>query len=533
MLKALKLSSILVLTTVVFVACDKDFSSIESDIAGEQNFSTQFEKFPVTAYSKKLNPVQTNGLPSNLLGVYKDQTLDGITTANVVTQIVPTTFNPDFGSDVVIESVILTIPYFVTNKGDDGLGNTLYDIDSLFGNAPIKLSIYRNNYFLSDTDPANIGESQDFYSNANETIMFDNHLGELLYENLSFVPNPDEIIIEEENDEGVLEEVERIAPSLRVALLNPGGLFWETLLGTNATEPLTQLSNANNFKNYFRGLYFKVEAIGNDGNMLMLNFANSAANITVNYTNESVPGTITESTFVMNFNGNRLNTFTNDFNMPLQNGDPIDGDENLFLKGGEGSMAIINLFDGKNTDTDDSFDNTFETFKKLFVDVDATTGEFIKSKRLINEVNLIFYVNRNLIQGDEPDRIALYDLKNNFPIFDFFADPSATTTDPLNSRIIYSPVLERDEVTKDGIRYKIRLTEHLNSIILRDSTNVKLGLVVSTNVNELQRSKILNEDDQVVIGSVLSPRGTVLHGSHPNVPEDQRVQLEIFYTEPN
>ena len=30
----------------------------------------------------------------------------------------------------------------------------------------------------------------------------------------------------------------------------------------------------------------------------------------------------------------------------------------------------------------------------------------------------------------------------------------------------------------------------------------------------------------------MSPKGTVLHGSNINVPEEKRVQLEIFYTEP-
>ena len=83
MLKPFKLISILMLFILTFIACDKDFSTIESDIEGLQNFTTNLENYPLTAFGKKLNPVQTNNLPSNLLGVYKDLTLDGITTANV------------------------------------------------------------------------------------------------------------------------------------------------------------------------------------------------------------------------------------------------------------------------------------------------------------------------------------------------------------------------------------------------------------------------------------------------------------------
>ena len=87
--------------------------------------------------------------------------------------------------------------------------------------------------------------------------------------------------------------------------------------------------------------------------------------------------------------------------------------------------------------------------------------------------------------------------------------------------------------------YALRLSkhiEHINSIFVRDSTNTKLGLVVSTNVNEILQSCLLDSEDETVTnvpsGSVMSPRGTILHGSNENVAEEKRAQLEIFYTEP-
>nr|MBP6460351.1 DUF4270 family protein [Crocinitomicaceae bacterium] len=33
--------------------------------------------------------------------------------------------------------------------------------------------------------------------------------------------------------------------------------------------------------------------------------------------------------------------------------------------------------------------------------------------------------------------------------------------------------------------------------------------------------------------SVMNPLGTILYGSHPSVPEDKRVKLQIYYTKPN
>ena len=72
---------------------------------------------------------------------------------------------------------------------------------------------------------------------------------------------------------------ERIPPSMRLKLNED---FWGHKIIEKEGEP--ELSNANNFKNYFRGIYFKAEAIDTEGNMSLINFNNSSANITMYYT---------------------------------------------------------------------------------------------------------------------------------------------------------------------------------------------------------------------------------------------------------
>lgn len=98
------LKSLALLTLILFVtiACDKDFSNLDSDIQGIKNFSTNSIKFPVVSYSQKITDnttgIQANGLPGNLFGVYNDpNSVYGTTTAGIVAQITPTNFNPDFG----------------------------------------------------------------------------------------------------------------------------------------------------------------------------------------------------------------------------------------------------------------------------------------------------------------------------------------------------------------------------------------------------------------------------------------------------
>ncbi len=543
-IKTLKALSILTLILLVTVSCDKDFTNIESDIQGAKNFATDSKKFPVVSYTKTFTPetisgdadlvgVQTNDLPNNLLGVYKDPNSEfGTTTASVVTQILPSNYDPDFGTNPVLESVVLNIPYFSTIESTNDEGNSIYTLDSIFGNsdAPFKLSIYKNNYLLRDLDPTtNFEHTQAYYSNQEQ--LFYGQEGELIYVEDNFTPNATEYL-EYGNEDDPEEVTARYAPGLRFNLFDPEDptdTFWQDLLFANQDTP--QLSNSNNFTEFFRGLIFKVEQIGDDGNMIALNFSSSNAFILADYINdeeieEGEEDIRNPTAFRFNFNGNRVNTLNNTLNLPVI-GNETEGDDNLYLKGGDGTMAVIDLFNGTVEDEEGN-------------DVDALTYfEGKKDKWLINEVNLIFYVNQNLVEGDEPDRVILYDLKNNRPITDFYLDGSISTTDPLNSITNHSEVLDRDD-NNNGIRYKFRLTEHINNIILRDSTNVKLGLFSVSNINLIQQSKIqgiTEDDDQSTLDvvpstTVLSPKGTILYGSKNTLPEGQRAEFEIFFTEP-
>ncbi|MDA0178124.1 DUF4270 domain-containing protein [Mesoflavibacter profundi] len=525
-LKVVKPLTFLLVFGTLLIGCDDDYLRIESDISGTQNFSTNKKDFPFLSYTKKSNPVQTNGLPSNLLGVYKDPNY-GSTTASIITQILPTDLTPDFGDTPQVESVKLYIPFFSEVESTDDAGNSTYTIDSTYGNAsaPYKLSIYRSNYLLRDLDPAtDFEEEQAYYSNIFDNIDIDTQTLELLYENDQFTPNFEQIHILDED--GEIET--RLAPGIRVDLTDFEAdiNYWQDLLIPNEDNEV--LSNVSSFNNFFRGLIFKVEAIApdNDGSMQMLNLLNSNANITVAYKyddpDEDDASITLDGAYSFSFTGIKANHFENlDFN--ITDGDATNGDSNLYLKGLDGSMSIINLFNG---DVEDEFGdnvNALEYFKSK------------KDKWLINEANLTFYVDQNLTIDNEPERVVLYDLKNNLPIIDYYFDGTDNFINPVNSKVIYSDRLTRDDNNK-GVKYKIRLTEHLNNILLNDSTNVNLGLFVSTNVNNVLVSKISNTTNQDILQSVprtsiLSPEGTILHGSNTNVQEDLRAKFEIYYTE--
>lgn len=530
--KALNPLFFIALTLLSFIACDKDFNSIDSNVLGKDNanFNTPDRILDVLAYNKKLSNLQVNGLNTNLLGFYDDPVF-GQTTASIVTQITPSSFNPDFGIEPVIDSVMINIPYFSRQDGVDDEGNAKYvmnEQDSLYGNDDIKLSIYRNNYFLRDFDPnSQDQEAQSYYSFAegtgddtsnfikteNSDINFDDQTGEMLFSEL-FTPSTKPIEIKD-GDESTFS-----APALRLDLYDENSSFWENTIFSKEGE--TELSNANNFKNYFRGLYIKAEPVDGKGNMTLLNLAASNANITIYYSKKTSEDSDerTQATYAFNFSGIKLNTFINDYSTapePLVDGNDIDGDQTLYLKGPAGSMAVIDLFS----------DEDLEDLKAEFSD----GGNPLK---LINEAHLTIIEDQSLNTdaNHKYDRLYAYDIKNNIPIIDYSFDPSENTTFPAFSRVIHLGV--RDTLSESPLKigYKIRITEHVKNLIYKDSTNTKIGLVISNNVNYTNNTKILNSSDdvsRVPAATLLTPRGTVLYG---NTNTDNRIKLELYYTEP-
>ena len=560
--KALELPVIFILILISFIACDKDFNTIDSDVLGNENanFFSDSSVIKISAYNKKLEALQINNLASNLLGVFNDPEY-GKTTASIVTQVTPNSFNENFDVNPVIDSVVFNIPYFNTAIGIDDDGTTTYQLDSIYGDldSKIKLTIYQNKYYLRDFNPSDINTSQNYYSktenlldathnyalNGSQEIDFDNHIGEIIIDT-TFTPSANEIVLKTGESDNVVYT--RLTPAFRVSFndLNDDEdeiAFWQQTILDKADDEV--LSNSNNFRNYFRGLYFKVQEEDDNGNMFLINLESNDANITIYYT-KGEDGSRIQDEYVLNFTGNKLNTFINEFNVPFANGDMDNGDETLYLKGLEGSMAIVDLF-GPDLNGDmvpDELDEFLKDYRKT----DDITGEYVYDengdyvlKRLINEAHLTIYEDEtkvtnsiNEINGEiyhKYDRIYAYDIKNNSTTIDYTVDPFENNV-AISSRIF--SLGQRDSISPTKAKYKIRLTEHLNNIIQNDSTNYQLGLVLSTNVNYTSNSEVLNSSDNLTAvpsASVITPRGTILYGSNENVNDDRRLKLKIFYTE--
>jgi len=550
------------LTVVFFVSCDKDFNEIGSDIVGDDIHSNlEHLTVGVVAYDRPTGAVQSNNLPLNQLGVI-DNPVFGKTISHFVTQIQipqgsekPTLFKP------IIDSVYIYVPYYSVatgSKTDTDGTTTTYELDSIYGKADAKfdLKIYRNGFYLRDTDPGASDKIQRYYSD--DFAMVENlKVGEPLVTATDFTFSPNEQQRKAnprgtDPDTGLATPgdsriVERLAPGI---LLDLDKAKMQDILFTEANRG--NLLNNNVFQNYFRGLYFTVTQKGADAVMAIPKF--SEGKIVVKYhdhglvvddkTKELVEGKLYEDkSMTFELKGNTINFYQNSYNgvynSAVTTSDNINGDNRLYVKGGAGSMAVIDIKQA---------------------DLDAVSYKTTGKKVLVNEANLVFYVDQSIDKGmgqtgtngkaTEPLRVYLYDLKNRKPIYDYYVDATTVPGNTKYNKFTFGGISELDKSLSQGgrsVRYKVRLTHHINNIIKGDSTNVKLGLVVSEDINVFTTTNKLKTPftegvsgsdnfanvSMIPLSAVQHPFGTVLYGN--NVPaneQDKKLKLEIYYTKP-
>ncbi|BDB54373.1 hypothetical protein GENT5_06780 [Flavobacterium ammoniigenes] len=513
---------ILFVVSVLFLySCDKEYNAIGADLLGENHFDFLQYSSDVVAHNQKIGPVDATNLPINALGIYNDPAF-GKTTAHFATQLNLAALAPTIGTNAVVDSVYLSVPYFSTLKTTNTDGSHVYELDSIYGGqAPVKLSVFESNYFMRDLDPStSFTESQSFYTD--QTALFENaKIGSRLNnatsvaQNDAFFFDSKEIVQKTIASDGKAT-LARSVPAMRLKLNN--SFFAAKILNA----PAAKLATNDAFKEYFRGLYFKIETVsGSAGSMAMMNF--KAGKITISYTEDLVTNGVTTrvpKTLDLNLNGNSVSlldqTNTNSaYSNAVNNPNTSLGDASLYLKGGEGAMTVIDLF--------------------------KTPGELnlIRTKGwLINEANLVFHIDaEKMASSNEPNRVYLYDLTNNRPVVDYFLDVT-NATDVKKSKYVFSGLINKEAVTNGrGQTYKIRITNQIRNLVkYADSTNVKLGLVVTENIGETGFSKLKTPNSftkKLPKATVMNPLGTVLYGSHPSVPVDKRVKLQIYYTKPN
>ena len=593
----LKIKNALAVVLVVSIAaffnsCDKELSTIGVEVIGGSNTETRKADFNVIAYNRKLNSVRTDGLSTYQLGS-KVFSVFGRTKASIVSQLSLNQENPRFGSyneseEVddemeTVTAVYLNIPFFsrelddtdgdgaindidpepeipnadVDNDGviagldsNDNSGNTDYDndgvndkdekdngtspyladtdndgindkddpsslscavknfdLDLIYGNKneTFTLKVSKLTDFIQNLDPStNLEEEKKYFSddtfNVDATPLFED----------SYTITTNNYVIErpsgatDDPNTTVNESVtcETIPAGIRIKL-NEISIFQDLLDAEGSDE----LASNSNFKNYLRGVMIEMDATDL---MMVLNLKAGFIGVEYDYKKDGDTDILTGKgnfRISMGENSKSINIFE-DAAYPDEVTIDEQNPDNLFVKGGAGTFVELNLFDEDNS-------------------VVSTIPE----NWLINEANLVFYVNKdelsNYPQTNLPERLYLYNITGESTIPDYNLDFQLD-----NDFAIFDGVLDE---TDGQSKYKFRITEHINNIIRNNAENVKLGLFLTSNIeNSLNVTGKSDNFGEILIPqeSIVNPLGTIFYGSNNTVPENNRLKLEIYYTEP-
>ncbi len=404
------------------------------------------------------------------------------------------------------------------------------DVDSIYGNRemPFKLNLQRSTYFLRDLDPStNFQEAQEYYSNQD----FTGFLAEKISLDTETITISEKEILLPKIDDPETENVDEstqvtpIPPGIRVQLDKE--FFQNNILDKEgSSELLTQA----NFANFLRGIHFSLEPTANEELMMLFNLRDANITISYSYTAGEVAK---KKDFVLKFItqqdpnpqagqvfpivGNAVNSFVNDV-YSTEIDDALASKENaerIYLKGGAGSFAEINLFNDANA---------------------RQAIEQIKANNwIINEANLVFYVDKKpgVI---EPPRLYLYNMETNAALIGRNDGPAPQGKSHLSSYPFYDGLLEGGDNGSEQ-KYTVKITDYINDLVVRNAENATLGLTITPNIGLRNVADAMLDDNteaELPMAATLSPLGTVLFGSKVSTANtDKKLQLEIFYTEAN
>ncbi len=524
------------------ISCENDFRNVGVSIVDNNIFSTNSYVSEVISYSKNIEKNQTNGLFHYLLGVQRDD-IFGKLEASIVAQLNLPETNPDFGTNAVLDSVVIDIPYLATLNGTNSNDTPNFDLDSIWttGDKTIQLNVFELGTYLSSVDPNDPTETKKYFSDDDfdkvnpGSPLFSGVIAPSAIDTVLFVkrykyPNYPDLTTKNVYTTDTIKKTDT-KPSLKIPLDKEA---IQTIIQDNASS--SDFASNANFQHFFRGLYFEaLETTETDASLMTLSM--SDATMTLYYSNDVVEDEGTDEdldgngvtgetgvtvrtpeSFIFPLTGVKANLYDRDYNGDfvesyITTANEITGEEILFTQGAGGVLSVIKLFG------DDA--NSNEIPDEL---------EMLREKNwLINDAQLVLYINPNNATNWTPERLFIYNLKNELD-----PDPDAVDTqllDALPQSIgALNGTLVRNE-DDEPEKYIFHLTDFISEIIKSDTELVlyDLGLKV---YNESDSPDTQVATDTIVASINTNPKGIVLNGNLP-ISEENRIKLEIYYSEKN
>ena len=525
------------------ISCEKDFKNVGVDIVDNNLFTTgRYDVENITSYGVNIDKNKTNRLDSYLLGTYEDANF-GTLTASVVTQLGLTNPNPDFGSNAVIDSVLLNIPLEATldgtqeatdpNDPNETINVPNFVLDSIWNSGTdhtFNLKIFELGTYLNNLDPNDPTKINKYYSD--DSFL---KLGQLYNANIYPDRNDTIMVIKRRKyaddnlipAERVIFKYDTIVnaekkPSIKIPFDNE--TFKTRFQDMSAS---TEFASNADFQHYFRGLFLEASNTGNGTSLLSLKL--SQASFTIYYSETSFQ----DEDEGVDLDGNGITGETNvavgegkSLDFPLRNilvnlydrdysGFPIEnylnnpnttqGSDKLYISGAAGSDAVIHLF-GEDTNTNNIPDEL----------------EILRTHQwLINDAKLYLYVNSDNTGNPVPERLYLYKIDSNGDAYQTY-DALTLGSDLLGGRLVKDSDGNPDY-------YLFHITNYISEVIQSDTEVPITDFGVKTFV---QNDVPLQTTDSIMREYNDNFKNIILNGNLP-VAADRRIKLEIYYSEKN
>ena len=271
----------------IFFSCKKDPTNIGLNLQSNDYLisGNVIDTITIKAYTVREDSLSTDERSLALLGSYTDP-IFGYTEASFLTQIRLNSSNVSFGNNPVADSIVIYLDY-QSYYGDTTTPQTIeiYELEK---------SIYLDSTYYSNLKINN-------YIPNNKLIGI-----------LTYIPRPNDTCL----------------------AIKLSDQFAQKIVSATTQD----LLNNDNFLNFFKGFYFKVQPVHSNGAIVYFNLLSKRSKVTLYYKNDNGNN---KYDFVFNQNCARVNLFNHDYSVSQINSinDTTASDSILYIQ----AMAGLNI----------------------------------------------------------------------------------------------------------------------------------------------------------------------------------------------
>ncbi|WP_051887187.1 DUF4270 domain-containing protein [Chryseobacterium piperi] len=345
--------------SVLLYNCEPDPDSLGEQLFVDDAAQGKEQLFDVTAFNIINNDSiksDATQLAAAVLGAFKEDQF-GMQKASYITQVRLPSYNPDFGTNAKVDSVVLVIKYPQNTYAADSL-TTITDENYIYpeGSIPAKKEI--KSYPILDkfgkakkTLTINVNEVTDFLRSPTDSVKSNAVFAynSTVLGTKVFNGKVSTVTITKDSDNSELFTTP--TPGIRIQLDNAKTLFQEKIIDKKGKP---ELMDASNFIRHFRGLRISVQE--EDG--YLFQFLPTNVDLIMYYKNDKVEnGTTTRPQTAYTFNLGNGNTHIGQYQYdrtgsPLQTasstlGNRETGDKKLYAQGMGGPSIGVKIPDSE------------------------------------------------------------------------------------------------------------------------------------------------------------------------------------------